>query len=48
LLGFMGMYMILGILFLFIVAREIARGPDPVRRGAAIGSQVAVVEGGTR
>src|SRR5258708_2533574 len=28
LLGFMGMYMLLGILFLFIVAREIARGPE--------------------
>jgi cytochrome d ubiquinol oxidase subunit I len=27
LLGFMGMYMLLGILFLFVVAREIARGP---------------------
>src|SRR5260370_1259991 len=28
LLGFMGMYMLLGILFLFVVAREVARGPD--------------------
>jgi cytochrome d ubiquinol oxidase subunit I len=31
LLGFMGMYMVLGILFLFMVAREISHGPgvDP-------------------
>jgi cytochrome d ubiquinol oxidase subunit I len=28
LLGFMGMYLLLGVLFLFIVAREIARGPE--------------------
>jgi len=28
LLGFMGMYMLLGTLFLFLVAREIAHGPD--------------------
>jgi len=28
LLGFMGMYMVLGILFLFLVRREIERGPD--------------------
>jgi cytochrome bd ubiquinol oxidase subunit I len=27
LLGFMGMYMVLGLLFLFLVGREIARGP---------------------
>jgi len=27
LLGFMGMYMVLGILFLFLVRREIERGP---------------------
>ena len=30
LLGFMGMYMLLGILFLFLVVREIARGPEAV------------------
>ena len=29
LLGFMGMYTVLGILFLFLVAREIGRGPQP-------------------
>jgi cytochrome d ubiquinol oxidase subunit I len=28
LLGFMGMYMVLGILFLFLVAREVAHGPE--------------------
>ncbi len=28
LLGFMGMYMVLGILFLFLVTREIAHGPE--------------------
>jgi cytochrome d ubiquinol oxidase subunit I len=27
LLGFMGMYLVLGILFLFLVRREIERGP---------------------
>jgi cytochrome bd ubiquinol oxidase subunit I len=29
LLGFMGMYLVLGILFLFLVRREIERGPGP-------------------
>jgi cytochrome d ubiquinol oxidase subunit I len=29
LLGFMGVYMVLGILFLFLVYREIERGPEP-------------------
>jgi len=28
LLGFMGMYMVLGILFLFLVHREMERGPE--------------------
>jgi cytochrome d ubiquinol oxidase subunit I len=42
LLGFMGMYMMLGILFLFLVRREIEQGPvwmaeriEPMRRVAA-------------
>jgi cytochrome d ubiquinol oxidase subunit I len=42
LLGFMGMYLVLGILFLFLVSREIERGPawaserpEEVRRAAA-------------
>ena len=30
LIGFMGMYMVLGILFLFLVRREIEHGPEPV------------------
>jgi cytochrome d ubiquinol oxidase subunit I len=30
LIGFMGMYMVLGILFLFLVQREIQHGPEPV------------------
>jgi cytochrome d ubiquinol oxidase subunit I len=29
LLGFMGLYLVLGILFLFLVAREIGKGPGP-------------------
>ena len=30
LIGFMGLYTVLGILFLFLVAREIERGPEPL------------------
>lgn len=33
LLGFMGMYMVLGILFLFLIYREIERGPEPGAAG---------------
>lgn len=29
LLGFLGLYLVLGVLFLFLVQREIARGPEP-------------------
>jgi cytochrome d ubiquinol oxidase subunit I len=29
-LGFMGMYLVLGLLFLYLVMREVARGPQPV------------------
>ncbi|HET7150519.1 MAG TPA: cytochrome ubiquinol oxidase subunit I, partial [Candidatus Acidoferrum sp.] len=29
LIGFMGMYLVLGILYLFLVYREIERGPEP-------------------
>jgi cytochrome d ubiquinol oxidase subunit I len=37
LLGFMGMYMLLGILFLFLVGREIAHGPaDSVRHAESV------------
>jgi cytochrome d ubiquinol oxidase subunit I len=34
LLGFMGMYMLLGILFLFLIAREVAHGPESAAAGA--------------
>ena len=39
LLGFMGMYFLLGVLFLFLVAREVAHGPEvaPIPPGAAQG-----------
>ncbi|HVI07444.1 MAG TPA: cytochrome ubiquinol oxidase subunit I [Candidatus Binatia bacterium] len=33
LLGFMGMYMVMGILFLFLVHREIDHGPEPLPAG---------------
>ena len=33
LIGFMGLYAVLSILFLFLVCREIARGPEPGARG---------------
>ncbi|MFZ0411212.1 MAG: cytochrome ubiquinol oxidase subunit I, partial [Candidatus Acidiferrales bacterium] len=29
LIGFMGLYLVLGILFLFLIYREIERGPEP-------------------
>jgi cytochrome d ubiquinol oxidase subunit I len=29
LLGFMGLYLVLGVLFLFLVTREIHHGPEP-------------------
>jgi cytochrome d ubiquinol oxidase subunit I len=35
LLGFMGLYMVLGILFLFLVRREIEHGPGPAGAAAA-------------
>lgn len=34
LIGFMGMYAVLSLLFLFLVTREIERGPEPAGRGA--------------
>ena len=33
LIGFMGLYMVLGILFLLLVSREIAHGPEPEPQG---------------
>jgi cytochrome bd ubiquinol oxidase subunit I len=35
LIGFMGMYMILGILFLFLIYREIELGPEPAKAALA-------------
>jgi cytochrome d ubiquinol oxidase subunit I len=32
LLGFMGMYTVLGILFLYLMYREIERGPEPLAK----------------
>jgi cytochrome d ubiquinol oxidase subunit I len=29
LIGFMGLYLVLGILFLFLIAREVEHGPGP-------------------
>jgi cytochrome d ubiquinol oxidase subunit I len=34
LLGFMGLYALLGVLFLFLIAREIGHGPDPNHKPA--------------
>jgi cytochrome d ubiquinol oxidase subunit I len=51
LLGFMGMYMLLGSLFLFLVVREIAHGPaDSVRQPESVGTDnnQVLVEGRTR
>jgi cytochrome d ubiquinol oxidase subunit I len=51
LLGFMGMYMLLGILFLFLVVREIAQGPvDSLRQAESVRTEnnQVVLEGRTR
>jgi cytochrome bd ubiquinol oxidase subunit I len=56
LLGFMGMYMLLGILFLFLVVREIAQGPaaqglaDSVRQTESVRTEnnQVLLEGRTR
>jgi cytochrome d ubiquinol oxidase subunit I len=37
LIGFMGLYLVLGILFLFLVTREITHGPGPSASSAEIG-----------
>jgi len=50
LLGFMGMYMLLGILFLFLIVREIAHGPaDSFRQPEPVRTRniQALSEGGT-
>jgi cytochrome d ubiquinol oxidase subunit I len=43
LLGFMGMYMVLGILFLFLVRREIEHGPEAVVSPAGAAVEEALV-----
>jgi len=51
LLGFMGLYMLLGILFLFLVVREIAHGPtDGVGQPESVGTEnnQVLLEGRTR
>lgn len=51
LLGFMGMYMVLGILFLFLVTREIAHGPDDAighAESTGIETSEVLVQGGVR
>ena len=35
LLGFCGLYFVLGVLFLFLIGREISHGPDPLDAHAA-------------
>jgi cytochrome d ubiquinol oxidase subunit I len=37
LIGFAGLYFVLGVLFLFVIGREIAHGPGPHAREAAHG-----------
>jgi cytochrome d ubiquinol oxidase subunit I len=49
LLGFMGLYLVLGILFLFLVAREVGKGPGaeaPALEPGTLGN-TAAVEGRT-
>ena len=47
LIGFMGMYMVLGIMFLFLVFREVAHGPKFLSSGGANGgSEIAPAEVG--
>jgi cytochrome d ubiquinol oxidase subunit I len=41
LIGFMGIYVVLSILFLFLVQREIAHGPEPATPPAAPGDAAA-------
>jgi cytochrome d ubiquinol oxidase subunit I len=41
LMGFCGLYLVLGLLFLFLVGREIAHGPGPHEAGAPGGAGTA-------
>jgi cytochrome bd ubiquinol oxidase subunit I len=47
LIGFCGLYFVLGLLFLFLVAREIAHGPAPLD-SAHVHSHDAMAVGGAR
>jgi cytochrome d ubiquinol oxidase subunit I len=41
LIGFCGLYLVLGILFLFLIAREIAHGPGPLAPAGRAGARAA-------
>lgn len=41
LIGFTGVYFVLGVLFLFLIGREIAHGPDPIDAESARTSEIA-------
>jgi cytochrome bd ubiquinol oxidase subunit I len=43
LIGFCGLYLVLGILFLFLIAREIAHGPGPLAAAGRTGAEAAHV-----
>jgi cytochrome d ubiquinol oxidase subunit I len=43
LIGFCGLYLVLGILFLFLIAREIAHGPGPLAAAGRTGAKAAHV-----
>ena len=43
LIGFCGLYLVLGILFLFLIAREVAHGPGPLAAAGRTGAEAAHV-----
>ena len=45
LIGFMGLYALLSVLYLLITIRIVAWGPDPVETVGAIGASGSEVEG---
>jgi cytochrome d ubiquinol oxidase subunit I len=46
LIGFCGLYFVLGVLFLFLIGREIAHGPVGLAAASAHGVDVAGAQGG--
>jgi cytochrome d ubiquinol oxidase subunit I len=49
LIGFVGLYFVLGLAFLYLVGLEIGRGPDePKQQGLAKGSVLTVAQGGRK